>query len=100
MEKLFRVNGRIFTDKEEALAYEEELKVKEREKEEKQRKESDLIEFIGEHLNTLQDLVKDYERITGKKTYFVNDNGKLKLKTYPKDTYSPFSLLDDMFPSL
>lgn len=100
MEKLFRVNGRIFTDKEEALAYEEELKVKEREKEEKQRKESDLMELIDKHLNALQDVVKDYERITGKKTYFVNENGKLKLKTYPKDPYRPFSLLDDMFSSL
>lgn len=91
------MNGKIFTDKEEALAYKEGLEKEKREKARKEQKERELLKSIEKQIDKLQESVKEFEESTGKKTYFINENDELKLKIYQKRNDILDEFLDDVF---
>ena len=76
MEKLFRVNGKIFYNEDEANAYEADLKLK-KEKEEAERKAAEekkkkltqyretKLKEINEAIKKAETLILDYEKETG-----------------------------------
>jgi hypothetical protein len=91
MERIFRVNGKEFADEKEALKYEEELKQKELERKKKLQAEETMLNCIKEKAKEITDLVKEYRKATGKKLYFTEYNGELKVV----ERYA--SLFDDLF---
>lgn len=91
MERIFRVNGKEFADEKEALKYEEELKQKELERKKKLQAEETMLNCIKEKAKEITDLVKEYRKATGKKLYFTEYNGELRVV----ERYA--SLFDDLF---
>ena len=111
MEKLFRVNGKIFYDEAEANAYEAELKLK-KEKEKAERKAAEekqkkLAEYRETKLKEINDilqkskvLVDDYEKTTGNKLIYTNDltTGNIVIKEVRNSIdYAWDNLFDDIF---
>ena len=91
MERIFRVNGKEFADEKGALKYEEELKQKELERKKKLQAEETMLNCIKEKAKEITDLVKEYRKDIGKKLYFTEYNGELRVV----ERYA--SLFDDLF---
>lgn len=91
MEKLFRVNGKFFTDENLAADYEKLIKkeqeesAKAKEKAEAERKaKEEAKEYrynqVLDKLDHLNKVVESYEKETGEKLEFVTVNGKLTVQ--------------------
>lgn len=111
MEKLFRVNGKIFYSEDEANAHEADLKLK-KDKEETERKiaeekQKKLLQYretklkeINEMLQKSKSLVDDYEKTTGNKLIYTTDlsTGNLVIKEFRNSIdYAWNNFFDDFY---
>lgn len=100
MERIFRVNGKEFTDENEALKYEAELERKRLEREErlrklqeeKQKKEeakTKAMKWITDCVDLVNQAIEKYKEETGEvpRIQFVNENGKLVVKNRLEDLF-------------